>query len=171
MKKKLTKTISIILTLIMCSIPTFAHSGRTDSSGGHRDNKNASGLGSYHYHHGYPAHLHPDGVCPYSSSVSDETETDSQSNSESTNNYTYTSGAYSNNDADYSDTNTESSETDVDYSESKEDNSDNAEEQTEQRNSYTGLIFIIIAVLCIIPLFIKFVVPRISDYINKKRYK
>ena len=25
-----------------------AHSGRTDASGGHRDNKNASGLGSYY---------------------------------------------------------------------------------------------------------------------------
>lgn len=45
-----------------------AHSGRTDSNGGHRDNKNKSGLGSYHYHcGGYPAHLHPDGVCPYAS--------------------------------------------------------------------------------------------------------
>ena len=43
-----------------------AHSGRTDSSGGHRDNKNKSGLGSYHYHcGGYPAHLHTNGVCPY----------------------------------------------------------------------------------------------------------
>lgn len=43
-----------------------AHSGRTDASGGHRDNKNASGLGSYHYHcGGHPAHLHPNGVCPY----------------------------------------------------------------------------------------------------------
>lgn len=27
-----------------------AHSGRTDANGGHRDNKNKSGLGSYHYH-------------------------------------------------------------------------------------------------------------------------
>ena len=46
-----------------------AHSGRTDSSGGHKDNKNASGLGYYHYHcGGYPAHLHTNGVCPYSSS-------------------------------------------------------------------------------------------------------
>ena len=45
-----------------------AHSGRTDSHGGHKDNKNKSGLGSYHYHcGGYPAHLHPDGVCPYTS--------------------------------------------------------------------------------------------------------
>lgn len=42
-----------------------AHSGRTDSQGGHHDYKNKSGLGSYHYHHGYPAHLHPNGVCPY----------------------------------------------------------------------------------------------------------
>lgn len=42
-----------------------AHSGRTDSGGGHHDYKNASGLGSYHYHHGYPAHLHENGVCPY----------------------------------------------------------------------------------------------------------
>lgn len=51
-----------------------AHSGRTDGSGGHHDNKNASGLGSYHYHcGGYPAHLHEGGVCPYSSSAAQTT--------------------------------------------------------------------------------------------------
>lgn len=43
----------------------YAHSGRTDSSGGHKDNKNKSGLGYYHYHHGYGPHLHSGGVCPY----------------------------------------------------------------------------------------------------------
>lgn len=43
----------------------YAHPGRTDSSGGHHDYGNVSGLGDYHYHHGYPAHLHPNGVCPY----------------------------------------------------------------------------------------------------------
>ena len=48
-----------------------AHSGRTDASGGHHDYKNKSGLGSYHYHHGYPAHLHPDGFCPYDSAAAD----------------------------------------------------------------------------------------------------
>lgn len=48
-----------------------AHSGRTDKNGGHKDNKNVSGLGPYHYHcGGHPAHLHPDGVCPYKSSSS-----------------------------------------------------------------------------------------------------
>ncbi|WP_349948165.1 YHYH domain-containing protein [Lacrimispora sp. BS-2] len=48
-----------------CIIIAQAHSGRTDSQGGHHDYKNKSGLGSYHYHHGQPAHLHPNGVCPY----------------------------------------------------------------------------------------------------------
>lgn len=55
-----------------------AHSGRTDSSGGHRDNKNKSGLGSYHYHcGGHPAHLHNNGVCPYdTASVTNKTSDD-----------------------------------------------------------------------------------------------
>lgn len=52
------------------TIVAEAHSGRTDSSGGHHDYKNKSGLGSYHYHHGYSAHLHPNGVCPYSAAAS-----------------------------------------------------------------------------------------------------
>lgn len=43
----------------------FGHGGRTDEYGGHHDYNNVSGLGSYHYHHGYEAHLHPNGVCPY----------------------------------------------------------------------------------------------------------
>lgn len=57
-----------VLVALMIALPLIAsaHSGRTDSSGGHRDNKNKSGLGSYHYHHGMGAHLHPGGVCPYS---------------------------------------------------------------------------------------------------------
>ena len=66
---KLKRAISILLSLLLsvsfvCS--AAAHSGRTDSSGGHKDNKNKSGLGSYHYHHGYGPHSHPGGVCPYS---------------------------------------------------------------------------------------------------------
>lgn len=67
-------------------ITAQAHSGRTDSQGGHRDNKNASGLGSYHYHHGYSAHLHPKGVCPYdNSNVTSSTKTSTKtSNSSST---------------------------------------------------------------------------------------
>ena len=58
-------------TIITPPLTTEAHGGRTDSNGGHRDNKNKSGLGSYHYHcGGHPAHLHPNGVCPYSNSSS-----------------------------------------------------------------------------------------------------
>lgn len=68
-KNILKKVIVLIAIAILVSLPVvnLAHSGRTDSSGGHRDNKNASGLGAYHYHcGGYPAHLHTGGVCPYS---------------------------------------------------------------------------------------------------------
>lgn len=63
MKKRL---VSLLLALSLAIVPTYAHSGRTDSSGGHKDNKNKSGLGSYHYHcGGHPAHLHSGGICPY----------------------------------------------------------------------------------------------------------
>lgn len=63
----------ILLTLICVSalivgatLTASAHSGRTDGNGGHKDNQNKSGLGSYHYHcGGYPAHLHTKGYCPY----------------------------------------------------------------------------------------------------------
>ena len=37
------------------------HSGRTDGDGGHYNHD----TGEYHYHHGYSAHQHYDGVCPY----------------------------------------------------------------------------------------------------------
>lgn len=60
--------VNVLVTIVLCvgmSVSGMAHSGRTDGNGGHKDNKNVSGLGSYHYHHGYPAHLHPNGVCPY----------------------------------------------------------------------------------------------------------
>lgn len=55
---------------LFCLIPILlgtasAHPGKTDADGGHHDYENQSGLGSYHYHHGYPAHLHENGLCPY----------------------------------------------------------------------------------------------------------
>lgn len=58
----------VLISLFVASSLTisYAHSGRTDANGGHRDNKNKSGLGSYHYHcGGYPPHLHENGYCPY----------------------------------------------------------------------------------------------------------
>lgn len=87
MKKNKTKilgTILIILSIISIGVNACAHSGRTDANGGHRDNKNKSGLGSYHYHcGGHPAHLHPNGVCPYSSSSSSSKSSTSSSSSSS----------------------------------------------------------------------------------------
>lgn len=56
-----------IAVLFSVSLTAFAHSGKTDSSGGHTDHS----TGEYHYHHGYSAHNHydmnGDGIadCPY----------------------------------------------------------------------------------------------------------
>lgn len=63
--------LTLFLALLIGATPfALAHPGRTDSNGGHKDSKNKSGLGSYHYHcGGNPAHLHPGGVCPYSGSA------------------------------------------------------------------------------------------------------
>lgn len=87
MMKRFFKKISIYTMTAMLAFSTVpgtvqAHSGRTDSSGGHHDNKNVSGLGSYHYHcGGHPAHLHSGGVCPYSSSAAtSDTSTTSEVN-------------------------------------------------------------------------------------------
>ena len=60
-----------ILCLILClsivpvfNIFCFAHSGRTDSNGGHYNHA----TNSYHYHcGGHPAHDHTNGECPYDS--------------------------------------------------------------------------------------------------------
>ncbi len=73
MKNRYCKTtLALFLSLLLFVTPgaSLAHSGRTDSSGGHKDNKNASGLGYYHYHHGMGPHLHQNGICPYSSQTS-----------------------------------------------------------------------------------------------------
>lgn len=68
---KLFLSMLLILTLVLSApLTALSHSGRTDANGGHKDNKNASGLGSYHYHHGQGPHLHPNGVCPYSTTSS-----------------------------------------------------------------------------------------------------
>lgn len=77
--KRMAATLFICLTVTVATPTTFmdtmstveAHSGRTDRYGGHKDNKNKSGLGPYHYHcGGNPAHLHENGVCPYDGTAS-----------------------------------------------------------------------------------------------------
>lgn len=79
-KVKIISILLIVLSMISIGVSAYGHSGRTDSSGGHKDNKNKSGLGNYHYHcGGHPAHLHTNGVCPYSSSSSSKSSTSSSS--------------------------------------------------------------------------------------------
>ena len=73
---KLRKITAILLSVMLSAGSVYAHPGKTDANGGHHDYKNKSGLGSYRYHcGGYPAHLHPNGVCPYKSSSSSNSYT------------------------------------------------------------------------------------------------
>lgn len=67
MKKHFRILAVFLIVFMVLPLSLSAHSGRTDSSGGHHDYNSVSGLGSYHYHHGYGPHLHPNGVCPYDS--------------------------------------------------------------------------------------------------------
>lgn len=57
------KRFAALLLCVVCVIAlplvSFAHSGGTDSSGGHYDHK----TGEYHYHHGMPAHSHWGDFC------------------------------------------------------------------------------------------------------------
>ena len=53
--------LSILLAALLLFTSTYAHPGGTDGQGGHIDHSS----GEYHFHHGYPAHQHPNGTCIY----------------------------------------------------------------------------------------------------------
>ena len=68
MRKRIASFALLFLLLLALPLAVFAHPGRTDSNGGHYNRE----TGEYHYHHGYPAHQHPNGVCPYEDDVAEE---------------------------------------------------------------------------------------------------
>lgn len=81
MKLFIKRFVCVMLSLLLlCFLVTiaFAHSGKTDGNGGHYDRS----TGEYHYHHGYPAHQHAGGECPY-----DFKDNINYSSSSSTSNY------------------------------------------------------------------------------------
>ena len=53
MKKKIYVLLLVLVCLISFPLSIFGHSRRTDSSGGHHDYKNKSGLGFYRFRHFY----------------------------------------------------------------------------------------------------------------------
>ena len=68
MKRKVVAAIALFFVLLsIVPITSSAHSGKTDSNGGHYNRS----TGEYHYHHGYSAHEHYDmdgdgsDDCPY----------------------------------------------------------------------------------------------------------
>lgn len=84
------KRISILLItilLLLLTVPAYAHPGKTDGNGGHYNRS----TGEYHYHHGHPAHQHPNGVCPYD--FDDRTGYNSGTSSGGSDNDTFSSGS------------------------------------------------------------------------------
>lgn len=55
------KSIVAVVAILLLGSSALAHSGGTDGNGGHYNRS----TGEYHYHHGYSAHQHENGVCPY----------------------------------------------------------------------------------------------------------
>ena len=90
------KAFCVLFCFVLLFCGASAHSGRTDASGGHWD----SYTGEYHYHHGYPAHQHTNGICPYeyddktepSSGVSSSTIDTSYDANTQTKEYKYNDG-------------------------------------------------------------------------------
>lgn len=59
--KNILTAISLVVIITTLSIGVHGHGGKTDGSGGHYDRS----TGEYHFHHGYSAHQHTNGECPY----------------------------------------------------------------------------------------------------------
>lgn len=80
------KLLLIISIIFFSSITVYAHPGATDEYGGHVDWEN----GEYHYHHGYEAHQHTNGVCPYN--FVDNADHSSAGSGNTSNSYDYNYG-------------------------------------------------------------------------------
>lgn len=76
------RVVVFVLLLLMpyVIITSYAHAGDTDGNGGHYNRT----TGEYHYHHGYPAHSHACGKCPYDYDDQTGKNSGSSSNSSST---------------------------------------------------------------------------------------
>lgn len=72
MKRRIFFFLLIFALLFAFTLSASAHSGGTDGKGGHWNHS----TGEYHYHHGKPAHDHPNGVCPYDTENSNDSQDD-----------------------------------------------------------------------------------------------
>lgn len=74
------RVIGIVVLVVGLIMPfaALAHSGGTDSQGGHHNRR----TGEYHFHHGRGPHQHPNGVCPYDSSRTTKTKSRSKRDSD-----------------------------------------------------------------------------------------
>jgi len=134
--KKFLTVITIICLIIGIAGNSFAHSGRTDSNGGHKDNQNKSGLGSYHYHcGGNPPHLHENGVCTYSSSSFSSSSASGASTNESSINFSSSQSASSESVISTTSSETSSSESSTNSTTSEVSDSESSSSSPSKSNS------------------------------------
>lgn len=78
------KSFILCITILWLSVTNIVpiHSGRTDGNGGHYNHS----TGEYHYHHGYPAHQHRYGECPYKSGSNNTTKNNNSNNNSASSN-------------------------------------------------------------------------------------
>lgn len=79
--KKILYVIIVLFSFYFLFETIYAHPGGTDGDGGHYDKI----TGEYHYHHGYTAHQHTGGECPYKFDNAVEHRSSSSSKSEDIN--------------------------------------------------------------------------------------
>lgn len=77
MKPSVERAVTAACCALLLTSFASAHSGKTDASGGHWDNS----TGEYHYHHGYPAHQHTNGICPYDPNYSTAAQSEAETQS------------------------------------------------------------------------------------------
>lgn len=149
MKNSMSRTSIFLLLLFACMIVSVsAHPGKTDSSGGHTD----LSTGEYHYHHGYPAHQHTDGFCPYA--FDDQTDHSSGSSSSSSDTNPYRDKGSSHTTQVSSSTSKSSKKADVKPSPSP---------QPENTFDWRPLLWTAIAVLALVMLY------KLASFLKKRR--
>lgn len=160
------KAVSMLIIFISLFTISFAHSGKTDSNGGHYD----SSTGEYHYHHGYPAHQHnADGSCPYEVNlvINDTTE---NNNSEEIYKIEGNTEEYYKNKTNELESKVENLESEINSKDSKitelEDEIENinSNNKSEEETLNIAYIFIIIVLICILYFNNKNKKEQLKDY-------
>lgn len=161
-----------VLLLVGLTCTAYAHPGRTDANGGHYNRS----TGEYHYHHGYPAHQHYGGVCPYAYDDRTGQNSGSSGGSSGSSSSSWASGnSNSNRNSNSSTSSSGNSTAGSSSSSGQHSRTSNSSSTTKQRAKRANtvwlitLIFLAVILNPVLSSFIWFVIEMIKDAIVKAR--